>query len=151
MASAAGAGAIAGGTVAANNQDPSTAQSSSSGSSSSVSTSGEGHQSAGVENKGTPSAGTPSSAIGAPSSMSSSAAGETAQTHNGHNTFQGCLSGDVNSYEIKANGKTYHLQGDTTSLKGLKGHQVEITGEEFNGKAIQVNGARDLGSPCSGQ
>src|SRR5262249_10339477 len=97
------------------------------------------------------SAGTPSSSIGAPASTPATASAETAQAQNGHDTFQGCVSGDVNSYELKVNGKTYHLQGDTSSLKDLKGHQVEVTGEEFNGKAIQVNGARDLGSSCTGK
>lgn len=140
---------MAGGAAAANGQNPSApAQGSTTGSAASTSSSstGEGHQSAGVENKGTPSAGTPSSAIGGPVGTASA---ETAQVQNGHDTFQGCLSGDVNSYELKTNGKTYHLQGDTTSLKSLVGHQVAVTGEVFNGKAIQVNGARDLGSSCS--
>jgi hypothetical protein len=147
-ASAAGTGGAAG--AQGNTASSATPQSSTGGSSASAGT-GQGQQSAEVENKGTPSAGTPSSAIGAPGGSSSSAAGETAQAQNGHNAFQGCLSGDVNNYELKANGKTYRLQGNTSALKELSGHQVEVTGEEFNGKAIQVNGARDLGSSCSGK
>jgi hypothetical protein len=55
----------------------------------------------------------------------------------------------MNNYKFEANGNEYRLQGNTSMLKGMSGHQVEITGDIFNGKAIQVNGARDLGSSCS--
>lgn len=100
------------------------------------------------EAKGTPTEGTPSPAVAAPAASSGSASAASSQQAN-LSTFTGCLSGKENQYQYKSNGKTYRLQGNTTMLQGLAGHQVEITGEDFNGKAIQVNGARDLGSSCS--
>jgi hypothetical protein len=110
-----------------------------------------------MEAKGTPSAGTPSpsdssassGSVGAPAGNASTT-GATGSTSGGQ-ILNGCLSGDVNSYAFKANGNNYRLQGNTSMLKGMSGHQVEITGDVFNGKAIQVNGARDLGSSCSGK
>ncbi len=63
-------------------------------------------------------------------------------------TFEGCVAGNTNNYQLKSNGKTYRLQGDTTSLNGLTGHTVSVTGEDFNGKAIQVDSARDMGKGC---
>jgi len=106
-----------------------------------------------MEDKGTPAAGTPSTAAGAPAGGASTtgAAGATGSgdSQNGGKIFQGCLSGNTNDYRFSANGKAYRLQGNTSMLHGLEGHQVEVTGEEFNGKAIQVNGARDLGASCS--
>ena len=78
------------------------------------------------------------------------AAVPAAQQQSNYKTFQGCLSGDMNNYQLKSpDGKTYRLQGNTTMLKGMSKHQVELTGEDFNGKAIEVNGGRDLGSTCS--
>jgi hypothetical protein len=65
--------------------------------------------------------------------------------------FTGCLIGSINNYQFKSNGKAYHLQGNTIQLSSMVNHQVELTGEDFNGKAIQVNGARDLGSTCKGK
>jgi len=62
--------------------------------------------------------------------------------------FTGCLAGSMNNYQLKANGKLYRLQGNTAPLQALLNHQIELTGEDFNGKAIQVNGARDLGGSC---
>jgi hypothetical protein len=99
-----------------------------------------------LENKGSPAAGTPSNSVGAPASSGSTNAGPQSRGK----VFQGCLAGDVNNYQFKSSdGKTYRLQGNTTVLKGMTKHQVELTGEEFNGKAIEVNGARDLGASCS--
>jgi hypothetical protein len=112
---------------------------------------GAGHESGEMENKGTPAAGTPSPPIATPSSSMSSATGETSESENSNSVFQGCLSGDVNNYQVSAHGKNYRLQGNTSMLKGLSGHRVEITGEESNATAIRVNGARDLGSSCSGK
>ena len=111
-----------------------------------------GTQSGGVEEKGTPTAGTPSSAVGAPasgSSPNSEANSQVTAAQQKLTTFNGCLSGSSNSYRLSANGKDYNLQGNTSTLSGMSGHQVEVTGEVFDGKAIQVNGARDLGSSCS--
>jgi len=49
--------------------------------------------------------------------------------------------------KFSTNGKDYHLQGDTRSVWKLIGHNVEVTGEDFGGKAIQISGsAKDLGS-----
>lgn len=102
----------------------------------------------GMEEKGTPAAGTPSQSVGAPAGTSGSSAAP-AEPQSNLSTFNGCLSGKENQYKFEADGKAYRLQGNTMMLKGMTGHQVEITGEDFNGKAIQVNGARDLGSSCS--
>jgi hypothetical protein len=96
------------------------------------------------ENKGTPAAGSPQGAIASNSGASNAAA---APSEN-YSTFNGCLMGTVNDYQYKSNGKTYRLQGNTSELMSLLKHNVEITGEDFNGKAIQVNGARDLGTSC---
>ncbi len=97
------------------------------------------------EAKGTPSEGTPS-AVAAPAGNEAGTA--SAQPQENLSTFKGCLSGKDNQYQFNANGKSYRLQGNTSMLHGMSGHQVEITGEDFNGKAIQVNGARDLGGSC---
>jgi hypothetical protein len=91
------------------------------------------------ENKGTPAAGSPQGAI------ASNAAAAPAENYA---IFNGCLVGSVNDYQFKSNGKTYRLQGNTSQLNSMFKHNVEITGEDFNGKAIQVNGGRDLGTPC---
>lgn len=95
------------------------------------------------ENKGTPTAGTPAEAVAAPPAQQ--------QPADSNHVFSGCLNGTINNYQFKANGKVYRLQGNTMSLGSMLNHQVEITGEDFNGKAIQVNGARDLGGNCKGK
>jgi hypothetical protein len=107
------------------------------------------------ENKGTPAAGSPAggaiaSNSGASNSGASSAgtSDSSAAASTNYSTFNGCLVGSVNEYQFKANGKSYRLQGNTAQLSSLIKHNVEITGEDFNGKAIQVNGARDLGTSC---
>ncbi|HVZ16726.1 MAG TPA: hypothetical protein VG897_06395 [Terriglobales bacterium] len=89
------------------------------------------------EDKGVPTAGT---------SVTTNAAQQ--QPADDNQIFTGCLVGSLNNYQFKANGKTYHIQGNTASLNSMVNHQVELTGEDFNGKAIQVNGARDLGGSC---
>ena len=92
-----------------------------------------------AENKGTPEAASPQGAV----------ASNSAQPANDDQVFTGCLGGAVNAYQLKgSNGKIYHLQGNTGTLGGMVNHNVELTGEDFNGKAIQVNGARDLGGSC---
>jgi hypothetical protein len=91
--------------------------------------------------KGTPAAGT---------TIASDAGAQSGASDN-NGVFNGCLSGTVNNYQFKANGKSYRLQGNTMQLGSMLNHQIEITGEDFNGKAIQVNGARDLGSSCKGK
>jgi hypothetical protein len=93
------------------------------------------------ENKGTTAAGSPQGAITSDNNTSAAPA-ET------NSTYNGCLTGSVNNYQFKSNGKTFHLQGNTTQLNSMINHNVEITGEDFNEKAIQVNGARDLGTSC---
>lgn len=55
----------------------------------------------------------------------------------------------ASSAPAAANGKEYRLQGNKQTVGSLIGPQVEITGEVFNDKAIQVFGARDLGRSCS--
>jgi hypothetical protein len=92
------------------------------------------------ENKGTPEAGSPQAGA-----IASNAAAAPAENYS---TFNGCLVGSINDYQFKSNGKTYRLQGNTSQLNSMFKHTVEITGEDFNGKAIQVNGARDLGTSC---
>jgi hypothetical protein len=89
--------------------------------------------------KGTPAAGTIASNAGAQPASDTNA------------SFTGCLTGSQNNYQFKANGKTYRLQGSTNDLGSMLNHQVQLTGEDFNGKAIQVNQARDLGSSCKGK
>jgi hypothetical protein len=103
-----------------------------------------------TENKGTPAAASPTGgAIASDSSASSGGASPNSAAPASNNAaFSGCLLGSVNDYQFKANGKTYRLQGDTTQLNSMFKHNVEITGEDFNGKAIEVNGARDLGTSC---
>jgi hypothetical protein len=95
------------------------------------------------EEKGTPTEGTPSNAISSPSTSQPAAQESQMQV------FNGCVKGKVNNFEFQSGGKSYHLQGNLGMLRGLDGHQVEISGEMFNDKAIQVNGARDLASSCS--
>ena len=97
-----------------------------------------------AENKGVPTAGTP---------QNSGIANNTAQQQpaDDNRIFDGCIIGSMNNYQFKSNGKTYHLQGNTANLNTMVNHQVELTGEDFNGKAIQVNGARDLGGACKGK
>ena len=92
------------------------------------------------ENKGTPAAASPQGAIASNNGPAPAA--------NNNSVFSGCLVGAVNDYQFKANGKTYRLQGNTSQLNSMFKHNVEITGEDFNGKAIQVNGVRDLGGSC---
>jgi hypothetical protein len=102
-----------------------------------------------MENKGTPEAGTPqTSAVAAPNSPSASTTGAATGQASGQ-SFQGCVQGDANNLKFKANGKEYRLQGNIQQAASLIGHQVEITGENFNDKAIQINEIRDLGSSCS--
>jgi hypothetical protein len=99
--------------------------------------------STGSEDKGVPTAGTPQNG--------SIASNSTPQRADNNQIFTGCLNGSVNNYQFKSNGKTYRLQGNTMSLSSMINHEVEVTGEDFNGKAIQVNGARDLASSCKGK
>jgi hypothetical protein len=100
------------------------------------------------ENKGTPAAGSPTSGAIASDSASNGASTSSAAPAENYATFNGCLLGSVNDYQFKSNGKTYRLQGNTSQLNSLFKRNVELTGEDFNGKAIEVNGARDLGSSC---
>jgi len=93
------------------------------------------------ENKGTPAAGTQQGAIASNT--------QPAAASNGLAIFNGCVIGSVNNFQFKTNdGKVYRLQGNTSQLNSMVKRNVEITGEDFNGKAIQVNGARDLGTAC---
>ena len=95
-------------------------------------------------------------AVGAPSAQSSTPENSTAAAApaapaapaDQNLIFSGCLKGSVNNYQFNANGKNYRLQGNTSMLPSMIGHRVEVTGEDFNGKAIQVNGARDLSPSC---
>ncbi len=105
-------------------------------------------QAATTEDKGTPQAGTPQTgSVGAPAGSSSTTDTASSQTASAGQTYQGCVSGDPNNLKFKTNGKDYRLQGDTRSVWKLIGHNVEVTGEDFGGKAIQINGAaKDLGS-----
>ena len=96
-----------------------------------------------LENKGTPAAGSPQGATIANPALP--------QADETNAIFTGCLTGAINNYQFKSNGKVYRLQGNTSSLPQMVNHQVELTGEDFNGKAIQVNAARDLGAGCKGK
>ena len=62
--------------------------------------------------------------------------------------MQGCLSGSGKNLMLQANGKSYSLQGSTTSAQSLVGHQVEVTGD-VSGSAVNVSNIRDLGTTCS--
>lgn len=99
------------------------------------------------ENKGTPQAATPQG----PAVASPSAAPTASAQQSNEQKFEGCVSGDANNLKLKTNGKTYALHGDTRPVWSLIGHKVEVTGENFNGKAIQMTAAQDLGSNCSGK
>lgn len=105
-------------------------------------------QAATTEDKGTPQAGTPQTgAVGAPAASSSTTDTASSQAASAGQTFQGCVSGDPNNLKFKSSGKDYRLQGDTRAVWKLIGHNVEVTGEDFGGKAIQISGtAKDLGS-----
>ena len=143
-------GSAAQSTTAMNSSVPSSAQSTAStqqGGTTGAAASATQSQSATAEDKGTPQAGTPQTgAVGAPSASSSTTGAASAQPAAGQ-TYQGCVSGDPNNLKFSTNGKDYHLQGDTRSVWKLIGHNVEVTGEDFGGKAIQISGsAKDLGS-----
>lgn len=97
-----------------------------------------------AEKKGTPESGTPS----AVASPAGAASGPSASAASGQN-FVGCLSGNTNQFSLTTNGVSYALEGNTNSLSGLSGHEVEVTGEVAGGNAIQVSTARDLGRQCS--
>jgi hypothetical protein len=102
-----------------------------------------------MESKGTPQAGTPQQGSVSGPASSSSTTSTSSQPRSGAKTFQGCLSGDPNNLMLTANGTSYSLQGNTRSLGTMINHQVEVTGDDRNGKAIEVTGARDLGTACS--
>ncbi len=95
-----------------------------------------------AETKGTPEAGSPQQGAVATNAAAADPGGTD-------QIFNGCLGGVINAYLFKGtDGKLYRLQGNTGNLAAMVNHNVELTGEDFNGKAIQVNGARDLGGNC---
>ena len=61
-------------------------------------------------------------------------------------TVEGCLSGAANTFKLTdANGKTYELTGDTSSLNENVGHQVRLWGSAGNsggGEKISAGGAQ---------
>jgi len=97
-------------------------------------------------------------ASGSPQDEDSSMRGQMAGAH-----LRGCLSGSSGNYTLTDhNGSIYHLVGAGSDLRGLAGHEVEITGAPDvrrsgvsdssaanTASSFQVAGVRDIARTCN--
>src|SRR5215472_18616737 len=86
-----------------------------------------------------------------PSDQSNPNNQSTATSSTGQETVvRGCLKQSGGNWIVSQNGQDITLNGDSSMLKPLDGHQVEVHGTQSSGGSLQVTSINMISDSCTG-